>query len=256
MPVNVLVCIKRVPATGARISLTEDELEIETRNLGFTIGPHEECAIEEAIRLVEKHGGNSWVLTLGAEVAKEQLRDAMAMGIDQAIHLPTDGQEWDPMAVAEAITSAIHRLEAEGTRFDMLLFGNEAADSGDYQVGVRVAYALGLPCLTGVKALHVGDGGVTARREVAGGWESFEVPLPALFTVKEGINLPRYPSLPGRMRAKKKPISAIQPLHRPGGLQKLRLKIPPEQVSQVEILGEGPEAATRVVQKLRELGVI
>jgi electron transfer flavoprotein beta subunit len=253
---NVLVCIKRVPATGARIVLTEDAQELETRNLGFTIGPHEECAVEEAIQIAEKHGGSTAVLTLGAEVAIEQLRDALAMGIQQAVLLPTDGAEWDPMATANAIVQAIQAQKAEGVEFDILFFGNEAADSGDYQVGIRVAHALGLPCVTGIKALELDDGVATARREAAGGWENFEVSLPAVFTIKEGINLPRYPSLPGRLRAKKKPIDRVKPQHNGGGPAKIRLKNVPEQASEVEILGRGPEAAPRVVEILKELGVL
>ncbi len=253
---NVLVCIKRVPATGGRITLTADEQEIDTRHLGFTISPHEECGAEEAVRLVEAHGGSSTVLTLGPEAASEQLRDAMAIGIDRAILLETDGREWDPVATAGAIVDAIRSEQAAGTTFDLLLFGNEAADSGDYQVGVRVAVALDLPCLTGVKALEVRDGVAVAKREAAGGWEVFEVPLPAVVTVREGINLPRYPSVPGRLRAKKKEIVRIVPAPRPDGPVKLRLRLPVEQEGSVEILGTGPEAAPKVVELLVRLGVL
>lgn len=253
---NVLVCVKRVPVTGGRITLTPDEQEIDTRFLGFTVSPHEECAVEEAVRLIERHGGGTVVLTLGPEVAGEQLRDAMAMGIDRAVLLETDGSEWGPTAAAGAIVDAIRAEEASGTGFDVLLFGNEAADTGDFQVGVRVAYALSRPCVTGVKAVEVLDGTAVAKREAAEGWEIFEVPLPAVFTVKEGINLPRYPSVPGRLRAKQKPIDRIRPERRPDGLQKVRLTLPQEKKSEVEILGNGPEAAPKVVELLRRLGVL
>ena len=93
---KILVCVKRVPLTGGKIVLTEDQQAIQTRHLGFTISPHEECAAEEAVRLVEQHGGSSTVLTLGPAESEEQLRDAMALGIDRAVHLVTDGSEWDP----------------------------------------------------------------------------------------------------------------------------------------------------------------
>jgi electron transfer flavoprotein beta subunit len=250
---NILTCIKRVPATGANIFLTEDQQEIETRNLGFTISPHEECAVEEAVRLVEQHGGSSAVLTLGHEAAAEQLRDAMALGIDRAILLETDGSEWGPQATAGAITAAIQQQRDQGQDFDVLLFGNEAADSSNYQVGVRVAHALDLPCITGVKGLSFEDGRVLARREASSGWEVFALELPAVITVKEGINLPRYPSLPGRLKAKKKPIDRMEPTPGDDGLQKIRLKKPAEEASQVEVLGKGPEAATEVVALLKEL---
>lgn len=253
---NVLVCIKRVPATGAKIVLTEDEQEIETRHLGFTVSPHEECGVEEAIRLVEKHGGTSTVLTLGSEEAVEQLRFALAQGIKQAVLLETDGSDWPPMATARAIVEAIRTRQAAGDNFDVLLFGNESADSGGYQVGIRVAHALDLPCVTGIKALEIQNGTAIARREAAGGWEIYEVPLPAVFTVKEGINLPRYPSLPGRLRAKKATIERIEPQRNEGGLEKVRLKVPAEQHKGAEILGEGTEAAPKVVEVLKDLGVL
>ena len=253
---NVLVCVKRVPVTGGRITLTADEQEIDTRFLGFTVSPHEECAVEEAVRLVEAHGGSSTVLTLGPAAAEEQLRDALAVGIERAVLLETDGGEWDPGATAGAIVEAIRDREAAGEPFDLLLFGNEAADTGDYQVGIRAAHALGLPCVTGVKQLEVEDGTAIARRDAAGGWEVFRVPLPAVVTVKEGINLPRYPSMPGRLRAKKKDIERLAPGATPSGLRKLRLVLPEGSDKQVQILGTGPGAAPRVVEVLRDLGIV
>jgi electron transfer flavoprotein beta subunit len=252
-----LVCVKRVPATGGRITLTEDQQAIDTKFLGFTVSPHEECAVEEAVRLVEAHGGSSTVLTLGPEVATEQLRSAIAMGVDRAILLEIGDDEWGAVATAAAILDAVRAEHEAGRGFDVLLFGNEAADTGDYQVGIRVAHALGLPCVTGIKRLEVSEGTVTVRRESAsGGWEIFEVGLPAVFTVKEGINLPRYPSVPGRMRAKKKEIEVIVPARRPGGLERIKLKLPPEAGGEVEILGNGPEAVGAVVDILQQLGVI
>jgi electron transfer flavoprotein beta subunit len=254
--VNILVCVKRVPAAGGKITLTADEQEMDTRHLAFTMSPHEECAVEEAVRLVAARGGSSTVLTLGPEAAIEQLRDAMSIGIERAVLLETDGREWDPMATAAAIVDGVRAQQAAGAPFDLLLFGNEAADTGDYQVGIRVAHALGLPCVTGVKTIEVKDGTVAARREAAGGWEIFEVALPAVLTVKEGLNLPRYPSLPGRLKAKKKPIERLRPERQGGGLEKVRLKPPKERASHVEVLGRGAEAAPRVVELLRTLGLI
>jgi electron transfer flavoprotein beta subunit len=220
------------------------------------VSPHEECAVEEAVRLIEAHGGSSAVLTLGSEAALEQLRDAMAMGIDRAVLLETDGREWDPGATAEAIVQAVRSQRAAGAEFDLILLGNEAADTADYQVGIRVAHALGLPCVSGIKELEILDGTAVARREGTGGWEVFRVSLPAVITVKEGINLPRYPSIPGRLKAKKKPIDRVVPEWRGGGLEKVRLRLPREQDKEVEVLGRGSEAAAEVVKVLRVLGVV
>jgi len=253
---NVLVCVKRVPATGGQISLTADGQEIDTRYLGFTVSPHEECAVEEAVRIVEAGGGSSTVLTLGPEVASEQLRDAMAIGVDRAVLLETDGSDWDPVATAGAIVDAVRALEAEGAPFDLIMFGNESADAGNFQVGIRVATALGRPVLSGVKGIEAGDGRLVARREAAGGWEVFELPLPAVLGVKEGLNLPRYPSVPGRLRARKKEIVRMTPSRRPGGPTKERLRLPQAEESQVEVIGNGADAAPAVVELLTRLGVV
>ena len=254
---NILVCVKRVPATGGTIVLTADQQSIDTRYLGFTISPHEECAVEEAVRIVEAHGGQVTVLTLGPVQAEDQLRDAMAIGAERAILLETDGSDWDPIATSAAIVDAIRADESSGGPFDLLLFGNEAADTGDYQVPVRVAAALGLPCVNGIKGLEIGGGVATARREAAaGGWEVYELPLPAVVAVKEGINLPRYPSVPGRLRARKKEIQRIAPERRDGGLSKLRLRLPEERGTTAEILGSGSEAAPAVVEMHGRKGVL
>jgi electron transfer flavoprotein beta subunit len=253
---NILVSVKRVPLTGGKIVLTDDQRAISTRHLGFTISPHEECGCEEAVRLIERHGGSSAVLTLGPPEAEEQLRDMMAIGIDRAVHLVTDGQEWDPQATASAIVDAVR---SEPEPFDLLLFGNESADAGNYQVAIRVAHKLGLPCVTGVKAISLQDGALRCEQEVAGGRDVYVVPLPAVVTVKEGINLPRYPSVPGRLRAKRKPLatSTPAPASAPKSrLEMVRLKLPPDSGKQAQVLGNGTDAAAPVVGVLHELGLV
>ncbi len=269
---RVLVCVKRVPQTGGRIILTADGQEIDTKFLGFTISPHEECGVEEAVRIIEARGGESTVLTLGPAAAEDQLRDAMALGIDRAVLLETDGSEWDPVSTAAAITAAIRDQESAGGAFDLVIFGNESADSGGFQVGIRVAVALGRPVVSGLKALAVGEGSVTARREAAGGgWETYELPMPAIAGVKEGINLPRYPSVPGRLRAKKKEVERISVGAANSGAaksgaaaaagvalgpSKVILRLPDEVGSEVEILGRGADAAPAVVDLLERIGVL
>ncbi|MBV8988539.1 MAG: electron transfer flavoprotein subunit beta/FixA family protein [Solirubrobacterales bacterium] len=250
---NILVCVKRVPLTGGKIVLTDDERAISTRHLGFTISPHEECGCEEAVRLIEQHGGSSTVLTLGPPEAEEQLRDMMAIGIDRAIHLVTDGEEWDPQATAQAIVQAI---EAGPEPYDLLLFGNESADAGNYQVAIRVAHKLGLPVVTGVKGITVNDGTFSCEQEVSGGRDIYVVPSPAVVTVKEGLNLPRYPSVPGRLRAKRKPLEASTPARIEPRLEMLKLTLPPGSGKQAEVLGDGAGAAPAVARVLQELGLV
>jgi electron transfer flavoprotein beta subunit len=245
---RILVCVKRVPLTGGKMVLTADEQALETRHLGFTISPHEECGVEEAVRLVENHGGEVCVLALGPPEAEEQIRECLAIGADRGLLLATDGEEWDAQATAAAIA-------AEAGDFDLIVFGNESADSGGFQVGIRVAHALGRPVVTGLKGLSVEDGRARCEQEVAGGRDVYRVPLPAVVTVLEGINLPRYPSVPAKLRARQKPVETRTPERPQARLERLRLVVPEGQGKQAEILGQGPDAAPAVVQVMRELGV-
>jgi len=247
---RVLVCVKRVPITGGRMVLTADEQALETKHLGFTISPHEECGVEEAVRIVEAQGGEVVVLTLGPAEAEEQLRDCMAIGADRGILLKTD-LEWDAQATAAAIVDAVRAEEP----FDLLVFGNESADAGNYQVGIRVAYALGLPVVTGLKKIELSDGHARVERDAGGARDVYEVQLPAVLTVLEGLNLPRYPSVPGRLRAKAKPLAVVEPARPESRLEKLRLVVPAGQGKQAEILGHGAEAAPKVVEIMQQLGV-
>ena len=252
---KVLACVKRVPMTGGRIVLTDDALALETKHLGFAVSPHEECGVEEAVRIVEAQGGESVVLTLGVAEAEEQLRDAMAIGIDRGILLQTDGEEWDPEATAGAIVDAIRADEAASGPFDLIFFGNESADSGGFQIGLRVAYALGRPCATGLKGVTVEGSSVRCEQEFGGGRDVYELPLPAVVTVLEGLNLPRYPSVPGRMRAGRKPLEVSQPTRPASRLELSRLVVPAGEARQAEVLGHGADAAPAVVDLLESIGV-
>jgi electron transfer flavoprotein beta subunit len=241
--VRTLVCVKRVPITGGRMVLTADAQALETKHLGFTISPHEECAVEEAVRI----GGEVVVLTLGPAEAEEQLRDCMAIGADRGILLQTNGEEWDAQSTAAAIVEAVRAEEP----FDLILFGNESADAAGFQVGIRVAHALGVPVVTGLKKIEVGEGRVRCERDVGGARDVYEAPLPAVLTVLEGLNLPRYPSVPGRLRAKSKPLAVVEPARGAQKLEKVRLIVPEGQGTQAEIL----DGAAQVVAVLQALGV-
>ncbi|MEF8858037.1 MAG: electron transfer flavoprotein subunit beta/FixA family protein [Halolamina sp.] len=251
---DVLTCIKRVPDTGAKIVLTDDQQSVDTSNLGFTMSPHEECVIEEAIQQVEEHGGSVTVLTLGPEEAAEQVRTGLAMDADEGVLLETDGAEWRPRATAGAIVEAAREPSGDGVEFDLLLFGNESANAANYQVGVRVAEELGLPCVTGIKTLDVDDGTAVASREITGGEEVYEVDLPAVVTVKEGINAPRYASMRAKMKARRAELDHREPEQEsgPGTVEKVRLEAPEQDDSDAEILGEGAEAVPEIVRVLTE----
>jgi electron transfer flavoprotein beta subunit len=191
-------------------------------------------------------GGEVVVLTLGPAEAEEQLRDCMAIGADRGILLKTD-EEWDAQSTAAAIVDAVRAEEP----FDLILFGNESADAAGFQVGIRVAHALGLPVVTGLKKIEVGEGRIRCERDVGGARDVYEAPLPAVLTVLEGLNLPRYPSVPGRLRAKSKPLDVREPARPEQRLEKLRLVVPEGQGKQAEVL----EDAAQVVAVLQSLGV-
>ena len=256
---RILCLVKRVPAPGARINITEDEQYVDDKNLGHAISPHEECGVEAAVQLNEAHGGETTVLSMGGPETEEQLRAAISVGIDKMVLVPTDGSPMDPQQTAAALTAAIQELEAADGAFDLIIFGNESADQGGFQVGIRIAHALGRPMVNGIKGLDPeggADGHIVARREVDAGFEVYELPLPACVGVKEGINLPRYPTMRGRLASKKAELASVEASAEPGGQSQVKLKSPPEQVSETEILGNGPEAASAVVDILDELGVL
>lgn len=260
---NILVCVKRVPAPGAKINVTADGLAVDAAHLGFTTSPHEECALEEAVQITERIGGEVTVMTLGPVEAEEQLRYAASVGAHHIVLVPTDGSAWDPQRTAAALTEAIEGAEADnGAPFDLILFGNESADSGGFQVGVHVAHKLGRPIVNAIKGIDL-EGGeaaqaseITARREIDGGFEVYRLPLPAVLGVKEGINLPRYPTMKGRLASKKAELATAEIDGPAGGQTVVRLHRPPEQASNTEILGTDAEAASKIVDILEEIGVI
>ena len=250
---EILVCIKRVPMVGSALILTDDAMEIDTRRLGFQLGPHEENAVEAAVQLVETHGGSVTLLTLGTAESEEQLREQLAIGADRAIIALTDGSEPDPQATAAGIVEAIR---ADGTAFDLVLMGSESADVSGYQTGIRVAHSLGLPVVTNVKGLSI-DGGV-ARCERAGGSERevYAVPLPAVITVRDGLNIPRYPSVPGRIKARKKPVTTHEVTLPAARMVKHRLVVPEATAKGTVVLEPTDEGAAALVEVFREIGVL
>lgn len=256
MTMKILVCIKSVPAVAGRITLTPDARAIDTKHLGFAIGPHEECAVEQAVRLVEAHGGEAVVLTLGPAEALDQLRDAMALGVARAIHLVTDGGEWDSASTVGAIVEAVRADEAATGPFDLLLLGNEAGDSGGYQVAVRLGRLLRRPTVTGIKGMTVEGGAVRCEQEVPGGRDVYELPLPAVVAVLEGLNIPRFPSVPGRLRAKSKPVAVSTPVRPEQTMEMVRLVVPQGVAKHAVVLGRGPAAAAAVVDVLNTMGVL
>lgn len=248
---EVLVCIKRVPDVSGEVLLTDDGLSVDARHVGFTMSPHEECAVELATQIAEATGGSATVLTVGPADSVEQLRNALAVGCSSAILVEADTERYGPADVAAVIADVVRQRS-----FDLILLGNDAADTGDFQVPVRLAYALDRPVLTNISRCEVAGEQVVATGDGPDGTEVFEVPPPAVVAVMEGGVAPRYPSITGRMKAKKAPIETLQPSVEPRGNGRVRLKVPPPRQGTVQVLGSGASAAPAVVDLLFELGVV
>ena len=245
---NVLVCIKRVPDTGGEVELTADGQGVDARHVGFTISAHESCAVELAVRIATDTGGTATVLTVGTQDAVEQLRSALGVGCSAAVLVEADPAGYGPADIAREIA-------AVAGEYDLVLLGNDAADTGDFQVGIRLAYALGRPVVNGIRTVSVEDGVAKAQGAGPDGVETWAVPLPAVVTVLEGGVEPRYPTITGRMKAKKAKVEVVAPQAEPHGSGRVRLTLPPAQPSNVEVLGQGADTAGAVVDLLQKLGV-
>jgi electron transfer flavoprotein beta subunit len=257
---SVLVCVKRVPDSTEEIVLSEDGQSVDGRRSGFTMSAHEECAVELAVQVTGASEGEATVLTIGDADAVEQLRNALAVGCTAATHVLGEPFTFGPIDVAREIAAVVRDHEADGRAHDLVLLGNDAADTGDFQVGIRLAYELGRPVVNGASTISVEDSPegsvVVAVGAGPDGQETYRVPLPAVVTIREGGVEPRYPSVPGRLKAKKVAVEERQPVSPPSGPGRVRMVLPPPTPSAVQILGEGPEAASAVVDVLEKLGVL
>jgi len=213
----------------------------------FVMNPYDEFAVEEALRRKEKAGaGEVAVLCLGPAAAQETIRTALAMGADRGILLEADKIPADPFEVAKVIAA-----ELKSTSWDLILFGRMAIDDYNHQVGPLVAELLGLPCVTTVSHLEIEGSKGVAEREIEGGIEVVEFPLPAVLTADKGLNEPRYPALKGIMAAKKKPLE-VKPVQVGGGSLDVVALTPPPERKEGRIVGEGAGAVPELIRVLRE----
>lgn len=200
---NIFVLMKRTFDTEEKIVLTNGK--IDDSGVEYIVNPYDEYAIEEAILLREEHGGEVTVVTVGSEDSEKELRTALAMGADKAVLINSeDVEEIDQFGTAKILSTYLKDQNA-----DIILAGNVAVDGGSGQVGPRVAEMLGIPQVTTITKLTVDGGKAVIVRDVEGDEETVEVSLPVLVTAQQGLNEPRYPSLPGIMKAKKKPLTTV-----------------------------------------------
>ncbi|MEW9669903.1 electron transfer flavoprotein subunit beta [Ammoniphilus sp. 3BR4] len=199
---NILVLLKQTFDTEEKIGIHNGQISED--GVEFIINPYDEYAIEEAVKLKEENGGEVTVLTVGPARAESALRTALAMGADQAVRIEPSEAEADEYVVAKWLAAAI-----KNRPFDLILGGNMAVDSGSGQVAIRVAEELNIAHVSTITKLTIEGSKATIERDVEGDLEKMEVSLPVLVTAQQGLNEPRYPSLPGIMKAKKKPLEVV-----------------------------------------------
>jgi electron transfer flavoprotein beta subunit len=247
---KIAVCIKQVPTREWQPRLTDDRTWIREADASFEMNEPDAYALEEALRLREKHGGEVVVCSAGPARVQQVMREALARGADRGIHV--DGAALasaDGFTVAAALASAM-RDEA----FDLVLTGLQSDDQGHAQTGVALAELLGIPHSTIIMDVEVGDGRVRVKRELEGGWFQWvSMPTPALLTIQSGINQLRYATLKGIMAAKKKEIRTVAPpADVQPGLKILGLALPSKSKQTTLIGGTAAEAAAELVRRLRD----
>ncbi len=244
---KIAVCIKRVADSETRVKISADGKSLDESGVKFILNPYDEFAVEEALQRRDAAGsGEVVVLALGPAQAQETIRTALAMGADRGVLLQADRVPVDGLEAARALAA-----ELKDGGYDLILFGKMAIDDYNHQVGPMVAELLGLPCVTTVAHLELAGGRGTAEREVEGGVEVVEFPLPAVLTTDKGLNEPRYPALKGIMAAKKKPLDVKSVTPGAGGVVVLAMTPPPER-KEGRIVGEGVGAVAELIRVLRE----
>jgi len=250
---KIVVLMKQTFDTEAKITL-DSQGKINRQGVNLIINPYDEFAVEEALRIKEKHGGEVVLVSVGADSVQEALRQALAMGADRAVLINPEMEEVDEFTTATILAKAVSALE-----YDLILGGWRAIDDGSAQVAGRVAEILDLPVVNQVTKIEIEAGKAVATRDIEGGNEVVEVPLPAVLTAQKGLNEPRYPTMKGIMQAKKKPmekksladlgLSADQVAPK---VKVLEYFLPKPRAAGKILEGEVPEAVAALVKALRE----
>jgi electron transfer flavoprotein beta subunit len=249
-PVNIIVCIKQVPAKDAPLAIAGNW--IKEADISFEMNEPDSYALEEALRLKEKHGGEVIALSLGPERVKQTIKEALAKGADRGIHIADENfAQLDPLGTAKVLAAAIGKEKC-----DLVLTGLQSEDHGFGQTGVLLAGLLNLPHATIIMQIEVQDGTMKLKRELEAGWfQRVECPLPAVLSIQSGINKVRYATLKGIMAAKKKEIATVtreslgvtvEPT------QKIERIYVPTKTKKTEFLtGTPKEVAAKLVEKLK-----
>jgi electron transfer flavoprotein beta subunit len=242
---KIAVCISQVPDTTTKVKIGSDSKSIDPSGVTYIINPYDEFAVEEALKLKEKLGGETIVLSVGKESAKEVIRKAYAMGIEKGILIKSEA-ELDSFAVARNLADVLKEINA-----DIILCGKQSVDYDDNQVGSLLAEMLGVPSISVVVDLKVEGSKVTAEREIEGGKEVVESAIPVVICAQRGLNDPRYPNLKGIMQAKSKAIEEKQAAYTENKIEILSMSLPKPK-PKGKIVGNDVSAVPELVRLLRE----
>ena len=256
---EIVVLVKQVPDTESLIEIDADGVSIKKQDIKWVMNPYDEIAVEEALQIRDAQGGSVTIVSMGSPKAVEAIRTALAMGADKGIHINDPAAEGsDPLATARILAAAVKDIP-----YDLIIAGHRAVDEDNYQVAAGVAELLNIPQISMVTKDELLDGQIKCHRAVEGGTVVVQAPLPALFTTQRGLNEPRYASLPGIMKAKKKPVDVktvadlgIDPATVGAGNRKVKIRalnFPPERQAVRIIEGESPsDKAAEIVRVLHE----
>ena len=242
---KIAVCISQVPDTTTKVKVGSDGKTIDAKEVTLIINPYDEFAVEEALKLKEKHGGETIAISVGKDGVKETIRKAFAMGMDKGILIKTD-ETLDSISIAKNLADVLKELNP-----DIIFFGKQSIDYDDSQIGTLTAEFLSLPSISVVVELKIEGNKITAEREIEGGKEIVEASMPAVICAQKGLNNPRYPNLKGIMQAKTKPIEERQPSYTGNKSEILSMKLPPPK-TKGKIVGTDAAAISELVRLLRE----
>ncbi|MCH5584508.1 electron transfer flavoprotein subunit beta/FixA family protein [Shimazuella sp. AN120528] len=253
---NFLVCLKQTFDTEEKIVLKNGQISEEA--VEFIINPYDEYAVEEAIRLKEKHGGEITVLTIGPDRTEQALRSALAMGADKAILVETEELEveLDEHSISQVIYAVLQEQDDE---FDLILCGYMAVDDGSAQVGPRLAQLLQIPHVSTITSISVDGKNAAIEKDVEGDTEHIQTTLPLLVTTQQGLNDPRYPTIPGIMKAKRKPLTRYELDDLSLSEETIQSKttqkeifLPPKKTAGLILTGSIEEQVTSLIEKLNK----
>lgn len=243
---KIIVCVSLVPDSTTKVKISDSKKSIDESGVSYILNPYDEIAVEEALKLKEKNGGEVTAISFGTEKAKDAVKKAFQMGADKGVFIKSDSADFDSYTVSKNLADYIKPLNP-----DIVLFGKQSIDFDGLLVPSMVSELLGIPCISVVVKLDISEGKVTAEREVEGGKEIVESTLPIVIGAQKGLNEPRYPNLKSIMAAKSKPITEVSATYSGNKTEISEMILPPAKASG-RIFNNGKDDVSELVRLLRD----